>query len=135
MSRLEKISKALAGESLTGAVRGVGEAIGYVGAGGDFADVPEVLREQSKNSASAQSLVHRVKKTRTALCRHLALSATRCHKSVRRQTLQAHCRILFQPSQNVQKLTLLANLNQSDKSQKAASSADWQRAARRQSLQ
>ena len=45
MSRLEKISKALAGETLTGAARGVGEAIGYVGAGGDFADVPEVLRD------------------------------------------------------------------------------------------
>ena len=56
MSRLEKISKALAGESLTGAVRGVGEAIGYVGAGGDFADVPEVLRDAIKEQRKRTEL-------------------------------------------------------------------------------
>ena len=56
MSRLEKISKALAGETLTGAARGVGEAIGYVGAGGDFADVPEVLRDAIKEQRKRTEL-------------------------------------------------------------------------------
>ena len=45
MSTLEKISKALAGETLTGGARAVGEAIGYVGAGGDFSDVPQVMKD------------------------------------------------------------------------------------------
>ena len=45
MSELEKISKALAGETLTGGARAVGEAIGYVGAGGDFSDVPQVMKD------------------------------------------------------------------------------------------
>jgi len=45
MSKLEKISKALAGETLTGGARAVGEAIGYVGAGGDFSDVPQVMKD------------------------------------------------------------------------------------------
>jgi len=45
MSTLEKISKALAGETLTGLARGAGEAIGYVGAGGDFSDVPQVMKD------------------------------------------------------------------------------------------
>ena len=45
MSTLEKISKALAGETLTGLARGAGEAIGYVGAGGDLSDVPQVMKD------------------------------------------------------------------------------------------
>lgn len=45
MSKLEKISKALAGETLTGGARAVGEAIGYVGAGGDLSDVPQVMKD------------------------------------------------------------------------------------------
>jgi GNAT superfamily N-acetyltransferase len=42
---LEQLSNALAGETLTGGARAVGEAIGYVGAGGDFSDVPQVMKD------------------------------------------------------------------------------------------
>ena len=45
MSFLEQLSGAISGQTLTGGARALGEGIGYGAAGGDFGDIPQVMRE------------------------------------------------------------------------------------------
>jgi len=43
---LEKLARSLAGETLSSGAAGLGAGIGYAGAGGQFADIPDVMREE-----------------------------------------------------------------------------------------
>lgn len=43
---LEKLARSLAGETLSSGAAGLGAGIGYAGAGGKFADIPDVMREE-----------------------------------------------------------------------------------------